>query len=58
MATTDESQACPALHVLFGAMGVSEESHRTLWPECDRDKAGRCRHCQPEVADRRYGYGC
>ncbi|MFB9619584.1 hypothetical protein [Brooklawnia cerclae] len=56
MPTPDPAQACPALHQLNGLMGRDDQG-RDQWPTHAPDDDGRCRHCQPQAADRRWGYG-
>lgn len=45
MATTERSEACEALHPLFGVMGETEPRPQVqLWPSHEYIN-GRCRHC-------------
>lgn len=43
MSTTDPAAACPALHVLNGALGEGR------WPEHAPDEYGVCVHCHTTV---------
>ena len=43
MSTPNPDAACPALHVLVGAMGAGR------WPEHAPDERGRCGHCHTHI---------